>query len=142
MGGIKLNLTRLNKAIDNAFAEVVAKCDTEYIAVIEDPNEFADIGLPGQDIILTGALRDSQVVDVQGNKATWQWNPTDPDTGEAYALAVFLGFFAYGGHKYVPGRRWVFRALKRINPVVLLAEELQKQGITARAVKSDVELLD
>lgn len=142
MGGIKLNLNHLNKAIDNAFASVVAKCDSEYIAVIEDPDEFSDLGFDSQDIVLTGALRDSQVVNAQGNKATWEWNPTDPDTGEAYALAVWVGFFAYGGHKFILGRKWALRALKRVNPAVLLALELQNQGIAARVVRNDAGLLD
>lgn len=139
---MKLNLDAINQAIDNAFAEVVAKADTEFIAVIEDPEEFSDLGMGGQDIVLTGRLRDSQVVDVQANKATWEWNPTDPDTGYAYALAVWYGFFTYGGTKYVPGRHWAMRALRRIDPVVMLAEELKKQGLNAKVTRNDVQLLD
>lgn len=131
---MKLNLNALNQAIDNAFAEVVAKLDTEFIAVIEDPNEFSDLGLDGQDIVLTGRLRDAQVVDVQANKATWEWNPTDPDTGYAYALAVWVGFFAYGGHKFIPGRKWALRGLKRVKPLSVFVDELNKNGIKAKII--------
>lgn len=139
---IKLDTNKLNKAIDNAWAEVVARVDTECIAVIEDPNEFSDLGFDQQDIILSGRLRDSQVVDVQGNKAEFTWNPHDPDTGYAYGAALFFGFFAYGGHKFIPGRKWVLRALRRIDPVVLLVEELQKQGIGAILASNNIELID
>lgn len=142
MSGIKLNLNHLNKAIDNAFAKVVDDFDMECILVIEDDQEFADIGVISQDIVDTGRFRDSQIVQVQGNKAEFTWNPTDPETGYAYAMALFVGFFAYGGHKFIPGRRWVFRALRRIDPVVLLAEELEKQGIGARITRNNIELID
>lgn len=138
---MKLNTNALNQAIDNAFAEVVAKLDTEFIAVIEDPNEFADVGLPDRDLIDTGRFRDAQVVDVRANKATWTWDPVASD-GYHYAMALFVGFFAYGGTKFVPGRHWAFRALKRLDVVQLLAEELQKQGIEAKVVRNDVGLLD
>lgn len=139
---MKLNFNALNSAIDNAFAEVTAKLDTEFIAVIEDPNEFADIGLPNQDIVDTGRFRDAQVVDVRANKATWTWDPTSPENGYHYAMALLVGFFAYGGHKYIPGRNWIFRALKRVDCVQMLAEELQKQGIAAKVVRNDVGLLE
>lgn len=139
---MKLNLNALNSAIDNAFAEVIAKADTEFIAVIEDPNEFADIGLPNQDIVDSGRFRDAQVVDVQANKATWTWDPTSPENGYHYALALWFGFFAYGGTKYVPGRHWAFRALRRADIVQTMAAELQKQGIKAKVVRDDVGLLD
>lgn len=142
MAKVKINTSELDKAINEAFGKVVADFDVECLKVIEDENEFADVGLPDRDLIDTGRFRDSQIVQVQGNKAEFTWNPTDPETGYAYAMALFVGFFAYGGHKYVPGRRWVFRALKRVNPVVLLAEELQNQGIAARVVRNDAGLLD
>lgn len=139
---MKLNLNALNQAIDKAFASVVASADTEFIAVIEDPNEFADIGLPNQDIVDSGRFRDAQVVDVQANKATWTWDPTSPENGYHYAAALLVGFFAYGGHKYIPGRNWIFRALKRIDFVQLFASELEKQGIKAKVTRNDISLLE
>lgn len=142
MSKIKIDASQLNKAIDNAWASFVARVDTECIAVISDPTEFSDLGFNQQDIVLSGRLKDSQVVDIQGNKARFEWNPHDPETGYAYAMCLWMGFFAYGGHKFVPGRKWAFRALRRIDPVVLMAEELQKQGIGNLVVRNDVELLD
>lgn len=142
MTKVRINTSQLNKAIDEAFASVVAAFDVECIAVIEDPNEFADVGLPDRDLIDTGRLRDSQIVDVQGNKATFTWDPVSPENGYHYAMALLVGFFAYGGTKYVPGRHWAMRALRRIDPVVMLAEELKKQGLDAKVTRNDVQLLD
>lgn len=139
---IKLDINKLDKAIDNAWAEVVARVDSTCIAVIEDPNEFSDLLFEDQDIILSGRLKESQTIDVRGNKAVWEWNPHDPNTGYAYALAVWMGFNAYGEYKYVPGRHWFFRALKRVDPITMFADELQKQGIGIRVTSNNIKLID
>ena len=78
---------------------------------------------------------------MQGNHATWSWNPQDPDTGEHYAAGVYAGFYAYGGSKYIPGRHFPERAVKRCDPVARMAEELQKQGIEARVIRNDAGFL-
>jgi len=80
---IKINQSQLNKvlkAVDDAFAEVVVALDNEFHAVIEDPNEFSDLGLDNQDIIDTGRFNNSQILNVskQGGKtvANYEWNPS------------------------------------------------------------------
>lgn len=129
---IKINQKALNSLlnkVNNAFAEVVEALDNEFHAVIEDPNEFAGLGLDNQDIIDTGRFNDSQLLNVltQGGKtvATFEWNPHGLETGEPYAGRILTGFRAYGHGRWIPGRDWTERAVKRLDPVEMFEQELK-----------------
>lgn len=132
---------QVNAAINEAFAEVIAVVNEEFDAVISSEDEFGDLGFVGQDIIDTGRLLNSKQVNVENGRAEWSWNPTSPDTGVPYAAAVRNGFFAFG-RKYIPGRHWDTRAIKRADPVSLLVDELEKRGIDAKVKQNNIDLLD
>lgn len=147
MGSLKINREALyqiiRRRIEDAWAEVVAQLTEEYLRVIEDPNEFSDLGFNDQDIIDTGRFRDSMTIDVQTKDGeivvVWDWDPVDPETGEHYASSLYLGFVA--GQSYIPGRPWVDRAIKNIDPVQLLQAELSKRGIHARVISNQTTVL-
>lgn len=120
---IDIDESQLNKvlaALEESFADVVGALDSEFIAVISDPNEFSDLGFTEQDIIDTGRFKDSQVVSEtrdDGNvQVRWSWSPTSPENGYKYAPALHFGYNAWG-KKWIPGRPWTTRAVRRINPV-------------------------
>lgn len=129
---IKLNQSALNSLlnkVDDAFAEVVTALDNEFHAVIRDPNEFGDLGLENQDIVDTGRFDDSQVLTASKQEgktvATFEWNPHDPETGEPYAGRILTGFRAYGMGRWIPGRDWTERAVRRVDPVEMFEQELK-----------------
>src|SRR5512147_1690870 len=99
MGKFNLNYpqyAKFKQAITDSYASVVETINDELDAVFDDPNEFSDLGFDNQDIVDTGRLKDSKQIDVktEGDKpvATWSWNAQDPETGYAYAAAVYTGF--------------------------------------------------
>lgn len=116
-------LSNLKEQIDEAFAEVVSEFGLECQAVIEDEDEFADIGLPNRDIVLTGRLRDSQLVHAATDRdvttASYRWDPVDPQTGRHYAGDVFVGFGR------LPGRNWPDRAVRRVDWLKVFASEVK-----------------
>lgn len=124
---IKFNQNFLNKII-KAFDETVQAFGDECQAVIEDTNEFADIGLPNRDIILTGRLKESQTVNTVNNPtsriSTISWDPIDPGDGRHYAGDVFVGFHTFGG-RFIPGRDWPGRADKRLDMVDYFIEKVR-----------------
>lgn len=114
----KSKLNQVLKAVEEGFGDAVAALDKEYIDVIEDPNEFGDLGFRNQDIVDTGRFRDSQKVietrTAHGVDVKWHWNPVDPETGLHYAPHLYTGFAV--GPKWIPGRPWPERAVKRADP--------------------------
>ena len=137
----KLNQSAYSKfkaQIADAFATTIATIDEEMDAVIEDSNEFSDLGFDDQDIVDTGRLRDSKLLNVQteddGITAEWTWNPHDPETGYAYAMAVYAGFNAFG-KKQIPGRPWPERAIERVDVLKSLATEMKLRGVPAKVRK-------
>ena len=129
---IKINQAGLNKvlgAVENAFAEVVTALDNEFHAVIQDPDEFGDLGLDNQDIVDTGRFDNSQklMVSRRGGKvvANYEWNPHDPETGEPYAGRILTGFRAYRVGRWIPGRDWTERAIRRVDPVTMFEKEIR-----------------
>lgn len=128
-------VTQLKAKIRESFGEVVSTLNDEYDAVIEDPNEFSNLGFYDQDIIDTGRFLDSKILNVQtvGDRVTayWIWNPKDPETGYHYAAALYVGFMAYG-KKWIPGRPWVDRAVERVDPTKALHAEMRARGIPAQ----------
>lgn len=126
---------KFKQQILDAYAEVIETINAEMDAVIEDSNEFSDLGFDNQDIVDTGRLRDSKMLNVQstdtGTIATWSWNPHDPETGYPYAPAIYAGFMAYG-KKYIPGRPWPERAIARVDPMKALEAEMKIRGVPAK----------
>lgn len=145
VGKIKINrgaVDRLvRKLIEDAWAQVVADLDVEYIKVIDDPNEFADEGFTNQDIVDTERFRDSQTVDAKDFKAKWSWHPVDPKTGYEYAPDLYYGFLAFGKY-WIPGRHWPERAIRRVDPVAKLVAELNKRGIPAQVIRNNAKQLN
>ncbi len=133
---------KLKKEIKKIYADVVAKYDIESDRVIEDPNEFANLGFVDWDIVLTGRLRDSKIIETQGELATkFSWDPVSPENGYHYASAVFWGFNAWGGTKFIPGRPWSERAAHNIDCVSYFAKELNKAGYNAKVIKDDTRTI-
>ena len=79
-------VAKLKQIIKESFSQVVDELDLEFQAVISDSNAFADIGVYNQDIIWTGRLKESQQLEISTDrnnvKASWRWNPFDPESGE------------------------------------------------------------
>ena len=134
------NSSSIRKIVKEAFAVVVAELNEEFDRVIEDPNEFQDLGFIDQDIIDTGRLKNSKIVNASDLQVTWSWEPISPENGYSYASAVYHGFFAYG-KKYIPGRRWTDRAVARIKPLKKLEKELNKRGLKAKITKDNIKFV-
>lgn len=134
--GFKINqaaLKQFERKVDDAWAEVITALDLEYENVINDENAFPDF--PNQDIVDTARFRDGQSVDVKARRALWLWAPISPDNGYCYAAALYYGFYAYGGSKWIEGRPWVEVAFQNVNPVAMMALLLAQKGIKARIVR-------
>lgn len=118
-------LNELKQVIEESFAVVVNEFSQECTAVIEDPDEFSDLGYVDHDIVLTGRLRDSQEIGVTRSNqeviASFSWNPIDPETGRYYAGDVFTG---YGR---MPGRNWPDRAARRQDWLKIFEGEIQQR---------------
>lgn len=133
MTKVKLNkqaIAKLKQNIKESFKVTNDRLGEEFTSVINDPNEFSDLGLVNRDIVWTGRLRDSQKLTVEdtGNNvaAFWQWNPVDPETNREYAGDVFVGFREYSG-AWVPGRDWPGRAVTRLDPYNYFLADLKSR---------------
>ena len=113
-------VAKLKQIIKESFSQVVDELDLEFQVVISDSNAFADIGVYNQDIIWTGRLKESQQLEISTDrnnvKASWRWNPFDPESGEYYAGDVFVGFTTWSG-RFIPGRNWPDKGIERYNPI-------------------------
>lgn len=113
-------IAKLKQIIQESFNEVVRELDLEFQAVISDTNAFADIGVYNQDIIWSGRLKESQQLEISTEKnkakASWQWDPVDPETGDHYAGDVFVGFTTWSG-RFIPGRNWPDKGIERYDPI-------------------------
>jgi hypothetical protein len=116
----KDNLFRFKKEIKDCFRKTVDALDEMQDDLINDPWGFSDLGFTDQDIVDSGDLRDSKVVEIweQENdiEVTFSWNPVNPDTGRAYAGDVLTGFYSYSG-KFVPGRDWPNKSEQNLDTV-------------------------
>ncbi|MBD2005611.1 MULTISPECIES: hypothetical protein [Cyanophyceae] len=123
---------KVNQALDEAWGDVVASLELEMEAVIRDPSAFADQGFTDQDIVDTERFVNSQVVTVENRVAKFAWNPTSPETGYKYAIALYSGFRAYGRGKYIPGRKWPEKAVDRVDVPEKLKAAMKERGIKAK----------
>lgn len=135
-------LKKLKKDLkEKVFPDLVARYDLESDRVIEDPNEFANLGFVDQDIIDTGRLLKSKIIEPQGSLSIrFSWDPVSPENGYRYASAVWWGFSAWG-KKFIPGRPWSDRAAYNIDPVNSTAKHLQKLGYDAKVVRDDTRTI-
>lgn len=139
------NIDDVEQLILEAFGQVVADYNVYVDEIIESTEEFGDLGFTGQDIIDTGRLRDSKIVDATATEASFEWNPKSPKNGYGYGAAVWTGYNAWGGNKFVPGRHWPERAAKKLNEsgvTIAFVEYLRKQGINAQVLINGDEELD
>jgi len=122
----KVNAIKLK--IKDSFGQTVATLDKVQDQVIKDPLEFADLGFLDQDIVDTGRLHNSKIVETidEGNLVSvrYVWNPIDPEDGRAYAGDVLVGFTSYAGN-FVPGRDWPNRAAEKLNTYAFFVETLK-----------------
>ena len=129
------DLRRLKQVIAECLAEVAAEYETEVNRVIESENEFADLGFVSQDIVDTGRLKNSLVVETRAGEGdlvseiSFSWEPRSTENNYPYAPAVWMGFFAFGGPKFIPGRHWDTRAAKNIQIVRRFGDRLTRKGI-------------
>ena len=133
-----LNFSKLRKTVVREAQKLVDEYNTEVDKVISSTSAFTGEGFRGQDIIDEGGLLASKVVTglptAKGITYLISWNPVNPETGERYAAAVWMGFFAYGGSKFVPGRRWDLKAAKNLKMTRRFATLLRKAGIRVTKV--------
>lgn len=138
-------LKPLKNVLKNVMADLVAEYVQEVTRVIVTPGEFEKF--PDSDIVDTGRLRDSMII--SSNPTTGdiladveiEWNPKDPETGYFYAAAVYFGFFAYGGTKFISGRKWDIKALKNLNFIQTLADKLKAKGFKVESVTDNIQSL-
>ena len=130
-------LDAIKEAVYDSFAEVQSEIVTEVVRVIETPGEFE--GVDG-DIVDTGRLRDSMIVDSTLDKLMLYWTATDPETGFYYPAAIIAGYFAYG-RKYIPARNYPVRAVQNASPIQSLAEKLRDRGLNAKVISDSTSLL-
>ena len=116
----KNSLSNFKKEVKDCFRETVNALDKEQDDLINDPWGFSDLGFTDQDIVDSGDLRDSKVVEIweQENdvEVTFSWHPVNPDTGRVYAGDVLTGFYTYSG-KFIPGRDWPNRSEQNLDTV-------------------------
>ena len=111
--------------IEDSFAEIYDQLSSKLDEIIETEGEFE--GVPG-DIVDTGQLKDSKEGLQEKRQISFEYDPVNPDDGYHYAEAVYSGFFAHGGTKYIPARRWTDRAVKKLDPTQVLADSLSEKG--------------
>ncbi len=131
-------MEEIDKILAEAFANLVEVLTDEFTVVIEEIGAFPQ--MPNSDIIDTGRLRDSIIIDTDNYKTKWEWGPRNPDNGYPYAPAVYSGFLAYG-KKPIPGRHWPEKAMKRVDPVSAFSAELELMGIKVSIVENNANLL-
>lgn len=135
-------MEELTNIINDAIAQIVSDYNEIVDEVIQSEDEF----IAGQDIVDTGRLLDSKAVDISiagtSTTATFTWAPNDPETGYPYAPAVWAGFFAYGGSKFIPPRHWPERAMKNLDPVNALADLLAEKGLEVEVLQNSIDELD
>ena len=131
-------IEKVKQDIYDSFGDITAEIDQKLDEVIETPGYFE--GNPN-DIVDTGRLRDSKEVDAQKDKVTFTYEPKNPDNGYPYAPAVWAGFYAYGGSKYIEGRHWTERAVKEVDPAERLAELMEEKGYSAEVKFNNIDAL-
>jgi aspartate/tyrosine/aromatic aminotransferase len=111
---VKFNKQKVVNMVKKAFKETTQQYFEECQKVIKDPNAFTQF--PNQDIVDTGALRDSgKIIAKQGNyKAIWTMD---------YAVYVHEGYTKRNGG-IQPARPWTELARDRMNFDEVLGSKL------------------
>lgn len=137
-------LNNIEALAQEAFAQVVADYNVHVDEVIESLDAFTDLGFTDHDIVDTGRLRDSKLVNIGTNFAEFEWSPRSPETGFFYAPAVWVGFISYAGN-YIPGRHWPERSAQTLNNqgiTASFADKLKEQGLDVEILVNGDEDLD
>lgn len=132
--------SEIKEIVIECFADVAAELNEESDRVISSLTEFE--GFLGQDIILSGRLLNSKVVDASDTKITLAWTAKNPDNGFYYPAAIIAGFFAYGGTKYIEGRNFPARTAKNVDPVKSLVDKLKSKGVKAKVKRNNIALIE
>lgn len=132
-------IEQIKKDSQECFAEVAAEINEECDRVISSLTEFD--GFLGEDIILSGRMLNSKIVDATDTKVNISWDAKDPDTGFPYPIAIVNGFFAFGGNKYIEGRNFPVRAVQNVDPVNTFADKMRKKGYKVTVKSNNVALL-
>lgn len=139
-------LSLLSEKIEDAFGLTVADFDIEVDEVIQSADEFKSQGFTDQDIVDTGRLLNSKIVDAQKEadeiSVLYSWNPVSPKNGYPYGPAVWAGFYAYGGEKFIPGRHWPERAAKNVGITQSFVDYLRESGIPCTVERNGDDELD
>ena len=120
-------LTRSNKFFSKrvklAFLKTGQELGAKYKETIEDPNAFPEF--PGQDIVDTGDLRDSQKMRISNDsQIEFSWDVP-------YAIYVLNGYTLRNGRTQ-PGRDWISKSHKSFNFHLSLIKHLGKTLITGK----------
>lgn len=103
---VTFNGRAIEGAAQRAFEKTMRDLGKTYTQVIQDPSAFP--AFPGQDIVDTGDLRDSQQITFpKPGAVSFEWKVP-------YAPYVHEGFTLQNGRSQPP-RRWTVVALERIN---------------------------
>jgi hypothetical protein len=138
-------IDEVEQMILEAFGQTVADYNVFVDEIIESTEEFGDLGFTGQDIIDTGRLKDSKMVDSTETETSFEWSPKSPENGFSYAPAVWAGFYPWGREKFVPGRHWPERAAIKLNDegvTKTFVNYLRQQGLNAEILSNGDEELD
>ncbi len=134
--------TQLKKAVKRA----MAKTSIEYIKEVDKTIKSTTEFIPGQDIIDTGNLLRSLQASIKQDSGriiiqyAYKWAPVNPKNGFAYAVAVWMGYFAFG-RKFIPPRPWDTRAAKNLRVVHRFATNLKAEGVKVTRVVSNLSSL-
>jgi hypothetical protein len=105
MSRVKLNLGKIDRAVDQAFKDTCLLLGRTFTEVISQPGAFK--GFSGG-IVDTGQLRSSQRLEfITDSEAQFSW-PTE------YALYVHEGYTLRNGSQQ-PGRPWTTEGLRRFD---------------------------
>lgn len=125
--------------VKDSFGEVAAEINEECDRVISSLTEFE--GFLGQDIILSGRMLNSKIVDATDTKIKVAWDAKDPESGFPYPIAIVNGFFAFGGNKYIEGRDFPVRAVQNSAPVISLADKLRDKGYKVKIISNNIPFM-
>jgi hypothetical protein len=113
---IKFNQKKLMSMVKKVFKETTQEYFEECQKVIEDPNAFPQF--PNQDIVDTGALKNSGKLVTKSGKYTAEWKVP-------YAVYVHEGYTLRNGREQSP-RPWTELAKKRMDFDKVLGDKLAK----------------
>jgi len=139
-------MDELLSTVEEAFGSLVAEYNVKVDETIESLDAFSDLGYVDHDIVDTGRLLNSKVLDVKSSADSWSadftWDPQSPENGYKYANRVWAGYWSKGGKNFFPGRHWPERTAKAMGITKRFVELLQSEGLDATIVVDGDENID